>query len=100
MAQEEESGPNGPHLREIEGDPAVASSADVAAARDDSDGGDPIGFGQGNAHDGSGPSGPQIEVAATSGPNGPHPKVIRAAAGVEGGATALEDEGSGPNGPH
>jgi hypothetical protein len=90
MAQEEESGPNGPHLREIEGDPAVASSAGVAVARDDSDGGD----------DGSGPSGPQIEVAATSGPNGPHPKVIRAAAGVEGGATALEDEGSGPNGPH
>jgi hypothetical protein len=89
MAQEE-SGPNGPHPREIEGDPAVASSAGAAVARDDSGGGD----------EGSGPNGPHIEVAAASGPNGPHPKIKRAVAGVEGGATALEDDGSGPNGPH
>jgi hypothetical protein len=89
MAQEEESGPNGPHPKEMESDPALASSAGVAAARDD--GGD---------DDGSGPNGPHVEVAAISGPNGPHPKIKRAAAGVEGGATALEDDGSGPNGPH
>jgi hypothetical protein len=89
MAQEE-SGPNGPHPREIVGDPPVAGSTGAAVARDDSDGGD----------EGSGPNGPHVEVAAASGPNGPHPKIKRAAAGVEGGATALEDDGSGPNGPH
>jgi hypothetical protein len=64
MAQEEESGPNGPHPKEVEGDPAVTSSAGAAAARGDSDGGD----------EGSGPNGPHVEAAASSGPNGPHPK--------------------------